>query len=70
MELKDKERILLKLIKRSEHLALKDGWLKVSEVLVPLIVGGLPKKLMETMERDGTHFVRLTPTAQTVLEYL
>ena len=69
MTLKQEELDLLRLVKRSENLAVDGGWIKVSTALVSLMAG-LPDKLAETMEKDGDTFTRLTPEGQTVIEYV
>ena len=69
MKLTDIQRDTMKLIKRSEHLADAEGWIKVNARLVSLLADS-PDKLAETMEMDGDTFTRLTPAGQTVLEYL
>ena len=69
MKLTDQQRDLLRLIQRSPDRG--QGWRTVSKVLWPIVKGGLPDDLAETIETDdGKGSIRLTPRGQAVLDYL
>lgn len=64
--LPEKRRDLLNLINRSP--ADSDGWTTVSKLLWP-IVQGMPEQLVEYKPVSDGGYVRLTPTAKTILEW-